>query len=634
MTTPFQRTVEPDYVDLHFVSHRLLEKKELILGTGLLFFLFAFFYSLYQPTKYQANLLLQIHQNRHHTVTTQSQPTQLSALDNLPEQSLSMQVALIRSKFILLPVIHSLGLMQHSRKTESAVLHKMQTRLSILDLSNSTENNANKAGIIQISYIGEDPLVTSNVLNEIARILQQKNREYKILEIEKKLAFLKQELPLINLSLHETETQLNRYKFNTGKMNIPLQTHYLMSRLSDLDKQLQELRFKRSDLLQQYTARYPLIEALSQKIADLEKERLQTYNELKKLPAEDQFAETLIRDMHIKNKLYLAVLNQIHELEVAKAGVISDIHVLVCATPPDLPLSSHRGLIAVFGLLAGFILASLAIMAQNIFSRRIQDPFWIERTLQIQHIATIPQNDLTREALCYLRTYLKMHRGHLSSSIINFIGVDQNVGQTLILSQLAILLAQLGEKVLLIDANLRRSDLHHHFSVMQIPGLSDILSDRTKLENALVQSKISPSLHFLPAGTFCEHPSDLLAHTGLKELLHTASTHYSFILINSVPASFPSDCALIGTLAEINWLILGARQHCASEVILSIKRLNQLGLRLQGSIFNYPKVPENRLSRMQVAYHVCRNVYGTIVALCTRILRPNSQTEHSYSENN
>lgn len=645
MTTLYQPKFDADYVDFTSLWQNLRKNKRLIFSLGLLLFVFALIYSFCQPKKYQANLLLQIHQNRHHSIMALPQATQPSALDNLPEQSLAMQIALLRSKFILLPVIHSLGLKQLTKKPESLVFSKMLNRLSIQDLSNSAENNANKAGIIQIAYIGEDPVLTAKILNEIAHVLQQKNRDYKIFEIEMKLAFLKQELPLIQQSLQETETQLNRYKSSTGKMNIPLQTHYFMTRLSDLDKQLQELRFKRSELLQQYTNRYPIIQGITHKMNEIESQRLQAYNELKKLPAEDQAADALARDMHMKNKLYLAVLNQMHELEVAKAGVISDIHVLVAATPPDIPLSMNRGLISLVGFLCGLLLGCLIVIAGNIFSRRIQDPRWLEQFFEIQHLATVPfsrqktrsgqpTQEQTLEALRYLRTYFQFHLSTSTPTVISFLGLDQKVGKSFISANLAVLFAQLGQKVLLIDANLRESKLHTPFAVTPVPGLSDVLQGRSTFTEALIQAKETPALYFLPAGTHIENPTDLLAGGSLKTLLQKIAAQYPLIFINSASADFPSDCVFTGAAANFNCLIFAAGKHPTVQALSTMKRLKQLGLAIHGSIFNHVLAEETGQALLRRGYRIVRSAVYTRISRGIRASRLSPHAERPYWEKN
>jgi uncharacterized protein involved in exopolysaccharide biosynthesis len=371
MATLQQPTPEVDYVDLRSLLRSMIEKKWYILGIALLIFIFSVTYTVFKPAKYQASLLLQIQQKKHRSLGTLSQFNQPSEIETSFEEPISFQIALIRSKFILEPVMNSLGLI---KKSESETLNKMLANLSIIDLSSSAENNSNRMGILQISFTGNDPELITKILNKIAIVTQQKSIERKSLQAEKKLAFLQQQLPIVKQNLQEAEERLNQYRSTTQKVDIKLQTHSLMIHLSNIDKQLQELQLKKSNLLQQYTTSYPFVRSINEKINELEKRQIETYNELKKLPAADQETATINRDIYVKNNLYMALLNQIHELEVAKTGIISDVQILVPATPPEIPIQIKLSIIGVASLLVGLILGCMFVLIWNVLSRLADDP--------------------------------------------------------------------------------------------------------------------------------------------------------------------------------------------------------------------------------------------------------------------
>lgn len=599
-----------DYVDLSAVLQTIIEKKWLVLSTGLIIFIFAMIYTLIKPKKYQASLLLEINQSQAHSLESFAPTNQTAVLQTFPQQSIATHIALMRSKFILLPVIHSLGL-DRSRSTsssrkmvktpESLILNKMQAALSITDLSNSTEAQGTKGGLIELTYTGENAEQTASILNEIARITQEKNRDYQIQALEKKIAFLKNQLPVLKQSLQASELQLSQYKSTSQKMNTQLQTRYLTEHLSELDKQLQELHFKKAALLQQYTMHYPFVQSISTKIGELENQRLQIYRSLKKLPAEDQAADAILREMRLKNKLYLALLNQIHELEMTQAGMMSEIHVLVPATPPDLPLPIKLKVIGLGSLVLGLLLGCFFVLAWNIFTRRIQDPRWLENVLGIQNLVTVPyltpaSAPLHEEAFCYLRTYLQRRQSNYQNKIINLFGLTQGVGKTFIVANVAKIFAPMKQKILVVDANLHHSDLHRYFSATAAPGVTDVLLGKTKLAAAVVEPANSPELHFLPAGTNQKSPLDLLSSQRFKEMLDELAPQYDLILLNSASTLFPSDCAYLGSLSDINLLVLGSNLHRTTDIIAGLKRVKQLGLHIHGSIFNHVKKRASWLS--------------------------------------
>lgn len=359
--TAFHQTKSrADDISLYIIFHSLLEKKRFIMSTMLFFFLFTIIYVLMKPQNYQAILLLQIQQNAH---------TQSSQIETVADEPLSVQIALIRSKFILLPVIYSF---YNTKKSETELFNQILTHLTITDLSHSSDTN--KISLLQLSLLGHDPILVTKILNQIAAVAQQKSIERKTLQIEKKLSFLKQQLPIIKQALQESESKLNQYRLTNEKIDIKLQTHALMSRLSDMDRELQEFRLKKENLLQQYTVEYPFVRLISAKIHELEKERLQIYSELKKIPVEDETSAAMERDIAVKNKLYMTILNQVHKLEVEKKGSISDVQVLLPATIPEKPLPVKLTMLSIVSIIVGLMMGCMLVLSWKIIQKCLHDP--------------------------------------------------------------------------------------------------------------------------------------------------------------------------------------------------------------------------------------------------------------------
>jgi len=415
-SSPLVPKLEVNYVDLQLLLANLLAKKWLILGMGLMTVCLATVYSLVKPTKYQATVLLQIHHKQENSLGSMNEALQQAT--TAAEEPISMQMALIRSKFILGPVIKALGLdiqilpqkkfffglfkqpeneLQISelqvpprflkkpllllvdqpdhyrlyaakklvlegnsgeliaannlfalkiaklsappgarfilrKLPESEVINQLRSHLIISDLSGTEGSSLNKVGILQLLLSGTNAQKTIDIINKIALITELKDRERKSLEAKKTLEFLYQQLPIIQASLKEAEEKLNSYRSTSGKIDIKLQTQYLFTHLSEVDKQLELIRFKKIDMAQQYTAHHPFLITLNQKQIELQKQHDAIIEQIKNLPATDQIAANLSRDVDVKNNLYMALLHKIHEQQVITAGIVSDIGILALAT--------------------------------------------------------------------------------------------------------------------------------------------------------------------------------------------------------------------------------------------------------------------------------------------------------------
>lgn len=488
------------------------------------------------------------------------------------------------------------------------LLHKMQ----IMDLGGKLNT-----GVLQVSLSGPDPVKVMHILDSIARATTSKNIEKKSMEASKTLEFLYEQLPLAKQTLEAAETKLNRYRASSGKIDIKIQSQSLLTKLADLDKQQEALRIDKINNLERYTPEHPFMLALEKQIKGVESTKKEMERQLKTLPASDQIAVNLMRDVEVKNSLYLILLNKIQELQVIKEGTISDVHVLSYAKLPNAPLPSKRGLIYLGSILLGLLISALIIFARKNFSPRIDDPHWSERKFNIVNLAIIPYckeqavnmsrfnkesgeeglpllahnepRNLSVESLRSLRTSLQVTLSFATNNIIAILGISPGVGKTFVSSNLAYLLASGGKRVLLIDADLRRGVLNNSFNLSNKPGLSELIAGTVSAEDAITEECGHANLSVLPCGAYPSNPSELLMSDRFKHLVQLFSKEYDIVLIDTAPVLLVTDGVLVGSMAGTNFLVMGANTHQPTEIEMTIKRLTSAGVKLHGTIFNFSR---------------------------------------------
>lgn len=445
-----------DYVDLHSHYQTLLNKKWFILSISILTCLLCLVYTAIQPKQYQASVLLQIHPNQRSSLGTISSANPSIYKDNLSEEPISMHIALIRSKFILAPLIQSLNLdvkitpdyplfflkkrmpknpfhiseftvpwnylnqrlyihfdkINHYqlytahkklilsgkdnewvknangfsikldqiqalpdsqfvivKLPEWEVMNHIRSRLQIIDLAGSSENSLNSPDILQLSFSGANAKNVVRLINQIALITQTKDRERKSLEAKKTLEFLYKQLPIIRNSLKNAETKLNQYRFIHGNLDPALQTHYLFTHLSDIDKQLEMIQIKKIALEKEYTMAHPDLIALNKTDNELQKQREEILTQIKTLTKTDEISINLVREVDVNKNLYMQLLNKIHAQQIVTAGIVSDIGILSLAMSPESSPVLSLGLISVASLFVGFILSSLGVLIWQMFTK-------------------------------------------------------------------------------------------------------------------------------------------------------------------------------------------------------------------------------------------------------------------------
>jgi chain length determinant protein tyrosine kinase EpsG len=170
------------------------------------------------------------------------------------------------------------------------------------------------------------------------------------------------------------------------------------------------------------------------------------------------------------------------------------------------------------------------------------------------------------EALRSVRSELLMRWFHDGRKTLAIGSVRADEGASYLAGNLAVLFAQMGRKVLLIDANMRQPRQHNIFNLGNGMGLSDILAERvSSLQVRTVKS--IPTLTVLPAGSPPPNPAELLARPSFGALLSGLETSYDIILLDTAPSQLSSDFQLVA--ARAGGMVIAARRNVSRLATLA-----------------------------------------------------------------
>jgi succinoglycan biosynthesis transport protein ExoP len=150
----------------------------------------------------------------------------------------------------------------------------------------------------------------------------------------------------------------------------------------------------------------------------------------------------------------------------------------------------------------------------------------------------------------------------------------------------AIVLAQKGTRVLLIDADLRRPSIHKTLGMGPTVGLSNVLTGTASLQQAIIPSTILPDLFLLPAGTPPPNPAELLASTKMKNVLEDLRKHYDHIVIDSPPTLSVTDAVVMSTAADAVVLVIRSGHTTKPALRRARDILLQVNARVCGVLVN------------------------------------------------
>lgn len=189
------------------------------------------------------------------------------------------------------------------------------------------------------------------------------------------------------------------------------------------------------------------------------------------------------------------------------------------------------------------------------------------------------------EAIRTIRAQIAMGWKHAAHRWLALISPERAEGRSYLAANLAISFSQLGERTLLIDADLRKPQQHELFGCGNKFGLSTLLMGRNT-GSVIHQIDALPKLSVLPAGPLPPNPVEVLREPRLAELMDTLSENYDIIILDTPPALTSSDAELVARQAGYG-LVVGRRDHSTLKALKStINGLDNAGVRVLGTIFN------------------------------------------------
>jgi capsular exopolysaccharide synthesis family protein len=165
-------------------------------------------------------------------------------------------------------------------------------------------------------------------------------------------------------------------------------------------------------------------------------------------------------------------------------------------------------------------------------------------------------------------------------------------GKTLIATNLAIALAQAGGRVLLIDADMRKSRAHHAFKVVPTPGLSNVIVGDAKASHAVRRTEVA-NLWFLPAGVHPPNPSELLGSKRFIDFLATLSAHFEWVVIDTPPVMAVTDSCVAAHVTQAVIFVVGAEMTSRYSARRALEQLEQSKAHVIGAILNRVDLKHN-----------------------------------------
>ncbi|HJW34545.1 MAG TPA: polysaccharide biosynthesis tyrosine autokinase [Holophagaceae bacterium] len=485
--------------------------------------------------------------------------------------------------------------------------------ISDLRLAFDASERGKLTNVLGLTYKNTSSTLAATTLNTIVDAYVRNSIERKASEIQKTQAALEAKLPELKAKVTAAESALNQFRARTGSVDLSREADIYLQQSTGLNNQITGLRQKKEELLRTYKETSDVVTTLDQQIERLKTEAAQADQKVRALPGIQQEVVRLTRDVQVNTELYTALLNNIQQLQVAKDSDIGSVSVVDLATPSLAPIGPKKSMQLAFYLFLGAVVGGGVIMVKKALRRGIEDHHLIESRLGIPVLVTVPHsdaqdeasaaatagnaeglqllaalhpNELAIESMRSLRTSIQFAMNGASNRVIMLAGPCPGIGKSFVSSNLAAVMAQAGAKVLIVDADLRRGNLHQCFGLRDREnGLSQVLAGRGNW-NDLIHKTAIPGLDLLTSGTIPTNPSDLLLDKRLGVFLKEASEAYDFVIVDAPPVLPVTDATILGAQAGTVILVAKYGQHPVAELRTCQRRLEDHGVRIHGCVFN------------------------------------------------
>jgi tyrosine-protein kinase Etk/Wzc len=193
--------------------------------------------------------------------------------------------------------------------------------------------------------------------------------------------------------------------------------------------------------------------------------------------------------------------------------------------------------------------------------------------------------DLSIEALRSLRTSLHFSMLDAENNVVMMSSASPGVGKSFISSNLGAVIAQTGQRVLVVDADMRKGYLHKRFGFKPDNGLSEILAGTMDVKQA-VQSTVVKGLDLLTRGKIPANPSELLMSSQFQSLLTNLASEYDLVIFDTPPILAVTDASIIGSYCGTSLMVARFESCTLKEVLAANHRFDLAGVDIKGVVFN------------------------------------------------
>ena len=491
----------------------------------------------------------------------------------------------------------------------------------------------NQVAVNTANFINERLIIIEGELGGVESDLESFKRENRIVDIGSTAGMYMSESQKYNADALELETQLRLAAYIKDYLTDPKkETDLIPSNTGIGDQNIEgqislynAAKLKRDRLIDDSSERNPVVEELNNSLRamkqniiravdnmivslkvkrdDAQSREERAQQRVTSIPSKERRMLSIERQQKIKEALYLFLLNRREENALSQAMADNNARVIDSADGSDAPIAPQRNRILLLGLLVGLAVPAVACLAIMFMDTRVRNRKDIEGAVNVPFLGEIPLDrdvqkqknakavvsehgdDMVSESFRILRTNLTfMARKDKGVQVITFTSFNEGAGKTFISRNLAMSLSYAKKRVVLVDLDIRKATLSHHFHTHSA-GVTNYLADPAVTVDDIVRTQ--ERFDIIGAGMSAPNPAELLMDRRLDELMAELRKRYDYVIADNVPVGIIADAAIANRVADMTVFVVRAgkldrRQLPDLEKLYQDRKLNNMALVLNG----------------------------------------------------
>lgn len=311
-----------------------------------------------------------------------------------------------------------------------------------------------------------------------------------------------------------------------------------------------------------------VLEGLHITKANIDRQASKFEGRISSAPQQEKEFLTIARQQEIKAQLYIMLLQKREENAITLAATATNGRIIEQALPDNAPVAPKKSMIALVALVLGMGIPVGIIYLRDLLKYKIENGEDVQKLTTVPLVAELPRckkpekgaivvrenhNDIMEETFRGLRTNLIFMLEN-DEKVILVSSTQPGEGKSFVAGNLAVSLALLGKKTVIVGMDIRKPGLNHVFNFpAKTDGITGYLSnpEHTDLFSLIQKSGISDNLDILPGGIVPPNPTELVARNGLDRAIGLLKERYDYIILDTAPIGMVTDTAIIARVADL-----------------------------------------------------------------------------------